>query len=79
MTEGKSAYMEALGTLQDAIKIVTPEDVADAINEHFDPIKIIEIQDLLYMHRQHVLEAELKEAQEREKLEKPPAKKGGRK
>ena len=84
--EKKMSYMEALGMLQKVIKLVTPEDVADAINDTFDPIKVIEIQDMLYAHRQFVLEAALKEAKEREAIEprpeKPPAKapqkKGGR-
>jgi hypothetical protein len=82
MTEKKLSYMEALGMLQRAIKEVTPEDVADAINDTFDPIKTIEIQDMLFAHRQFQLEAELRDAEEREKIEprpaKPPQKKGGR-
>jgi hypothetical protein len=81
--EKKLSYMEALGMFQRAIREITPEDVADAINDQFDPIKVIEIQDMLFAHRQFVLEAALKEAEEQAKLEKPPAKppqkKGGRK
>lgn len=93
MTDKAMSYMEALGTLQQVIKLVTPEDVADAINDQFDPIKVIEIQDMLFAHRQFVLEAALKEAKEREAIERkpaaksasgkspvaPPQKKGGRK
>lgn len=80
MTEKKLSYMEALGMFQRAIKEITPEDVADAINDQFDPVKIIEIQDMLFAHRQFQLEAALREAKEQEKLEpKPPQKKGGRK
>lgn len=73
MTDEKLNYMDALGMFQRAIREITAEDVADAINETFDPIKIIEIQDLLYLHRQHFLEAELKELQQR-----GSRKKGGR-
>jgi hypothetical protein len=72
--EKKLSYMEALGMFQRAIKEITPEDVADAINDHFDPVKVIEIQDMLFAHRQFVLEAALKEAEEQAKLGKPPAK-----
>lgn len=79
MTDKKMSYMEALGALQTAIKLVTPEDVADAINDSFDPIKVIEIQDMLFAFRQFQLEAELKDAEALSKIEKPPQKKGGRK
>lgn len=78
--EKKPSYMEALGMFQRAIKEITPEDVADAIIDQFDHIKIIEIQEMLYQNRKHQLEARLKEAREREAIEpKPPQKKGGRK
>lgn len=59
-------YREALGMLQRAIREVTTEDVADAIHETFDPIQVIEIQDMLYHRRQLRLQAELKTAQARE-------------
>jgi hypothetical protein len=81
--EKKMTYMEALGALQQAIRLVTPEDVADAINDTFDPIKVIEIQDMLFAHRQFQLEAEQKELEQQAMIEKPPQKspqkKGGRK
>jgi hypothetical protein len=78
--EKKLSYMEALGMFQRAIKEITPEDVADAIIDQFDHIKIIEIQDMLYQNRKHQLEAKLKEAKEREAIEpRPPQKKGGKK
>lgn len=68
----KMGYRDALAAVQKALPSLTIDDLAEAIEEIYSYEQVIDLQDLLFAHRQGQLEAQLKELETGSVLEPRP-------